>query len=240
MDRRVSERHHRHVPVKLWRVGEIDPLLGHTSDISRTGAFVVAVRILPTGTRLRLEIGETRGFWAEGVVVRSLKAPPELRRVKPAGMGIRFLGVPELVAELLSVMPTPPAQSFYDLEPEPVVVDEVPPAAPVDRAAASEIVGAVRFAVRYPNSGALEAAIVRDLAAGGLFVPSVDPASLDTMIVVEVSVAGIDRPAAEISARVVHRIAPQSGVGGPNLMAGMGVEVVDLDAAKEALLRLLG
>src|SRR5690606_32793806 len=103
MNRRESERFHRYLPVRAWRHGEAEPIVGHTSNISLTGLYLIASRVYLSGTRVRLEIGGSSGFCAEGVVMRSLRSPPQLQRIKPNGMGIRFLRVRELVAELLQI-----------------------------------------------------------------------------------------------------------------------------------------
>lgn len=108
MNRRISERYHRYLPGRVWRSGETHVVLGHTSNISRTGLCVVATRVFLSGVRVRLEVGATRSFGAERVAARSLRSPPELARIEPAGMGIRFLGITELVSEpLVSAGQTP-------------------------------------------------------------------------------------------------------------------------------------
>lgn len=266
MERRIAERHRRHLQVRVWRHGTDEMLLGHTSNISRTGLYVVAMRIFPSGTRVRLEVGESRGFWAEGLVVRSLSAPPVLRKVKPTGMGIRFLEIPELVAELIegqaiqtvrpgSERPTPaPAGGASTGERvDPAAAASQLPAAPQrDEPSVAPAVGAPpgpqqhdggrpRYRLQLPHGEALARVIERDLAAGGLFVPTLEPLPLDSVLVVEVSV-GNGGEGVGVLARVVHRIdpaGPDGGFGGPNLMAGMGVEVLEPAAARAALSRLL-
>ena len=96
--------------------------------------------------------------------------------------------------------------------------------------------GGTVFRLRYPHADALRQAIVRDLSAGGLFVPTMAPAPLHAVVVVDVGVG--DLPGAEIVGRVVHRIdphGPDGSLSSPNLMAGMGVQVLDPDAARRAL-----
>lgn len=264
MNRRESERFHRYLPVRAWRHGEAEPLVGHTSNISLTGLYLIANRVYLSGTRVRLEIGGSSGFCAEGVVIRSLRSPPQLQRIKPNGMGIRFLRVRELVSELLQIPIGDDGGGGEELSPPgagdeagaPVAADETPalssePAAPVRRTPelvsspppappASSASGGARFHIRYPLEDALRQAIVRDLSAGGLFVPTIEPAALHAVVVIEVGVG--DRPGAEIVGRVVHRIDPHGPDGSmrnPNLMAGMGIQVLDPDAARRALEALL-
>lgn len=289
MERRISERYHRYLPVRLWLHGESDSSFGHTANISHTGLYMVSTKVYPSGTRVRLEVGDARSFWVEGVVARSLRAPRELQRVKPAGMGIRFLGVTELVSELLEHCgpmgrPSPesshpesetarnvparevparevPAREVPDqpdanlgfagrspshvapgpASPESEQVAPMPPVQPA--APGGSVSGGARFRLCYPHAAALQAAIGRDLCAGGLFVPTLEPAPLDSVVVVHVIVGG-GQPghSAEVVARVVHRIeatGPGAGLGGPNLMAGMGVQVLDTEAARRALEGLL-
>ncbi len=264
MNRRESERFHRYLPVRAWRHGEAEPIVGHTSNISLTGLYLVASRVYLSGTRVRLEIGGSSGFCAEGVVMRSLRSPPQLQRIKPNGMGIRFLRVRELVSELLQIpisddtaeqqsptdgAPTPVDPRLPAADPRPP--DPAPPSPapdprlpdPVSQPASppsSSASGGARFRLRYPHEEALRQAIVRDLSAGGLFVPTIEPAALHAVVAIEVGIG--DRPGAEIVGRVVHRIDPHGPDGSmtsPNLMAGMGIQVLDPDAARRALEALL-
>ena len=73
----------------------------------------------------------------------------------------------------------------------------------------------------------------RDLSTGGLFIPSSHPAALNEVITVELQVAGAQP--VRFEARVVHRFEP----GGGNLMAGMGVELLNFENTLVALKALV-
>lgn len=73
------------------------------------------------------------------------------------------------------------------------------------------------------------AAFERDLSTGGLFVPSQEPATLNDVVTVEIRVA--EAPPVRFQARVVHRAEPSGG----NLMAGMGVELLNFEKTLVAL-----
>ena len=82
---------------------------GLTNDVSATGLFVVTSQKPKPGTRLHLEVtmpGELPLF-LEGVVMRQVLVPPELRQVVKSGFGIRYLLGSELMAELVPAMTSP-------------------------------------------------------------------------------------------------------------------------------------
>jgi len=79
----------------------------------------------------------------------------------------------------------------------------------------------------------------RDVKTGGLFIHTSKPPALDAVILVEVGVEGLTVPPIRLQARVVHRMEspPDSPPG--NLLAGMGVQFLDVDRAVEQLRSLL-
>jgi hypothetical protein len=79
----------------------------------------------------------------------------------------------------------------------------------------------------------------RDVKTGGLFITTGHPPALDTMIQVEVSVEGLSVPPIGLQARVVHRLEPPPGSPPGNLLAGMGVQFLDVGRAVERLRALL-
>jgi len=103
MDRRRNRRWPRQLEVRFWKQGEPGaPIRGVSTNISRTGIFVRTNTVLPSGSRLRLEIGaHGRTVAIEGVVMRAIKSPAHLQAVMPSGMGVRFLHHDELINELL-------------------------------------------------------------------------------------------------------------------------------------------
>src|SRR5688500_19134444 len=104
MARRISPRRARRVQVQFWKRGEPHAYPGYTTNISLTGMFVATRSPLPPGTRLRVEVLDgSRGFMIEGVVAHARKIRGELMHLSVPGMGVRFLGVEELVRELIPV-----------------------------------------------------------------------------------------------------------------------------------------
>lgn len=211
MERRESPRKAHRVPVRFWSRGEEgSPRRGYTTNVSTGGMHVATGSPYASRTRLRLEVGdENEGFVVEGVVAHSHRVAPELRKVGISGMGVRFLRVHELVTELLGG----------------AVVEEEGEAAPR---------GAV-FRLRFDSPEHFLRAVQNDLSHGGLFVPTPYPAPLERSVAVEVEppVAGMEP--VRLTARVVHRIEPAAEGERRNLLAGMGVQVDDPDAARKAL-----
>jgi hypothetical protein len=109
MEKRKSKRHSRRLKVKFGEKGAGFPHSGLTNDVSATGIFVVTSQRPRPGTRLHLEVtlpGELPLF-VEGVVMRQVLVPPELRQVVRAGFGIRYLVGAEFMAELVPAITTP-------------------------------------------------------------------------------------------------------------------------------------
>jgi hypothetical protein len=71
-----------------------------------TGMFLATNSPQPPGVRLRIEVLEgDRGFVVEGVVAHARKVRGDMMRLTHPGMGVRFLGVDELVRELIPSIP---------------------------------------------------------------------------------------------------------------------------------------
>ena len=216
-ERRGETRWPRHLPVRFGRAGEELNQVGFTTNLSTTGLFIATRSVVPPGTRVRLEVG--RGgcsFMAEGMVARSLTVAHGLGGVRKPGIGVRFLDVVELLQEVVPEL----KQQGHEGD------KEVPPSDGVYR-------------VAFPDEETFRMAFGRDMATGGLFVPTRYPAKLHSQIQVEVSVTGSSRIPVQVEARVVHCFDPEGPEGETNLMAGMGVEFVNLQAAVAELARLL-
>jgi hypothetical protein len=134
MTRRRAVRRPRRVQVQFWKRGESHTYPGYTTNISTTGMFLATNSPQPPGARLRIEVLEgDRGFVVEGMVAHARKTRADMMRLSQSGMGIRFLGVEELVRELIPVLPGeteeipagPVAAQYQDFTPLPP-----PPAAP--------------------------------------------------------------------------------------------------------------
>ena len=113
-NRRSYPRKLRRVLVRFWRRGEERPRGGFTKNLSVTGAFVTTPDPADRNERLRVELVDGgRQATLEAVVVHAHRVPPELRRFTDSAMGIRFLGLEELVGPFL------PADAQRPIEEEP-------------------------------------------------------------------------------------------------------------------------
>ena len=201
---------------------------------------------LPAGSRLRIEVVDrNHGFVVEGLVMHAKKMPLELQQVTPSGMGIRFLSVADLLRELLPAAaaaeepakaPPAPGESANRAErPAPAAPPARPaPAAPAPGPAPPARVDAAGVVkVTFASPREFLEVYRRDLVHGGLFISTLYPGRLNETIEVELCPPGVDSPSVRLRARVVHRVEPRSNdlSGAPNLLAGMGVEILDLPAA---------
>lgn len=258
MSRRRAVRRPRRVQVHFWKQGEPTAYVGYTTNISMTGMFIATNSPMAPGSRIRIEvIDRDRGFMMEGVVAHARKIRGELARVSQSGMGVRFLSVEELVRELIPaaygqteeipqnsdrgsvsaaepepVPPPPPSSPPSSPLPPPVPpVRSAPPPPPVpDRAPAPIAATGGAFSVRFSGVEEFMEVYRRDILQGGLFVSTRYPARLQETVTVELHPP---LPFAEpllVRARVVQRFEPSESGASPNLLAGMGLELMDLPA----------
>ncbi len=199
MERRERERRPRRVQVKFWPRETQKCYRGYSANISAGGMYIDTHHNLPPrGARVRLEVGED-GFMVEAVVARVNKSH---QAMLPSGMGVRFLEIEELVGELI---------------PEIGSTEKAPDMPPLPEGS---------YRLRFTDKDQFLQVYHRDLATGGLFIPTDDPAPLNEVITVELSVAGVDAAPVRFQARVVHRLDPHTPGGADNLIAGMGVELL--------------
>lgn len=107
MEKRKAKRHARRLRVRFGdSKAEGFPFGGLTNDVSSTGMFVVTSHSSAPGSRLHFEVllADQRPLYLEGVVARRVLVPPELRSVVRTGIGVRFLGGPELMGEFVPTM----------------------------------------------------------------------------------------------------------------------------------------
>ena len=245
MSRRRSTRRPRRVPVTFWKRGEDHGTAGYTTNISNTGMFVGTGNPLPPGARVRVEVlDRDHGFVIEGVVAHARRIRGDMSRIAQSGMGVRFLGVEELVRELIPAA----AGDGPDLEPIPepgpsddYAEDEAPAAEPAPEMAAETAVetpaaspdaaspapaSAPVWTVRFATARQFVQVFDRDLVHGGLFIATHQPARVQEVVTVEIHLPLPDAPPVRLRARVVQRFDP-GATGGPNLLAGMGVELLE-------------
>jgi Tfp pilus assembly protein PilZ len=177
MDRREDSRYPRRIQVRFWTGGIRKPSLGYTMNVSSSGMYITTNRVLPRGTRLRVELssGDGSGLMVEAVVARSDR--PLVQQALNT-MGVRFLTPRELVSELVpEIAATPP---------------QTPSRSPE---------GVYRLA--FADHAHFLAAYRRDLSTGALFVPTEEPAPLHADVTVEISVP--EAAPIRLEGRVVHR-----------------------------------
>ena len=227
--------------------------------------FVATTSPQTPGTRLRIEVIEgSHGFMVEGVVAHARKVRGDMMRLTHPGMGIRFLSVEELVRELIPVMPgeteeipeterdwgqsASPFQTAAAPKPVPPPDPQPPPpparpparppapppvrpTAPVPR----PVDGVGAFAVQFLGPSEFVEVFQRDILNGGLFVSTRYPGRLQEVIKVDLQPPVNDAEPVSFRARVVQRFEPQGNDFGPNLLAGMGVEILDLPVVLQKL-----
>ncbi len=248
MERRDDKRRARRVPVRFWKRGEDKARSGFTTNISNGGMFIGSNLVHGRGTRVRVEVLDPlNGFVVEGVVARANRSQPHMQRIRASGMGIRFVQVSDLVAELfptsapVSQPPAPapaPTSEPQLASPSPMPVEspvrppqEPNPEVPLGLAPYS-------YALQYRSREELKVSFERDICQGGLFITTSSPAPLQEVVVIEIHVTGLEGAPVRLRAKVVHRIDPQDE-GETNLLAGMGLELLDPAQAQQALLPLV-
>ncbi len=246
-NRRESDRLIRRLPVRFWRAGEERSVTGYTTNISTTGMFVVTHQPLPRAVRIRVEVLDQRsGFVVEAEVAHAHKVSLELSALGPSGMGVRFLPIEDLVRELF---PQAVRDRGVRTAESPIVSlpNPLPPAAPAPAfppkpsAAPPEPGAKAPIAVRFSSIEQFLSVYERDLRQGGLFVSTPESARIGDLVEIELHLPAPLAGKVRLRARVVHRIDPQSGegLGGPNLLAGIGVELLDVKSTLAVLETLL-
>jgi len=220
--------------------------------------FIVTNTPLSSGCRIRVElVDRERGFMMEGVVAHARKMAPALARLNQSGMGVRFLTVEELVRELIpsglgETEEIPRDDAPTEPLPEPLIPPPpLPPPPPVPRSVAAPPRTTVplpapdrpgvpvaaaggSFTVRFSGVEEFLEVYRRDILQGGLFVSTLFPARLQETVSVEMFPPGLVAQPFLVRARVVQRFEPQAD-SGPNLLSGMGLELLDLPELLAAL-----
>lgn len=254
MSRRRAVRRARRVQVHFWKRGEPTPYAGYTTNISMTGMFIATNSPMPRGSRIRIEVmDQDRGFMMEGVVAHARKMRGDMARLNQSGMGVRFLSVEELVRELIPVAygqseeipkspqtPAPqPAATPRAAAPPPTpeVFRPLAPSSPPEAPEAPRPpigMGGGTFAIRFEGPEEFLEVFRRDIQQGGLFVSTLYPARLQESVLVELHPPLPGGEPVLLRARVVQRFEPHAGEG-VNLLAGMGLELLDLSEVIQKL-----
>ena len=97
MDKRKTPRFKRRIQLRFWSLDDRNPRKGFTHNVSVAGMFVASSAPFKPGTRIFVEIPTTTEKLVLQAEVRyAARVDPMLQKVKPSGMGIRFLTVEEL------------------------------------------------------------------------------------------------------------------------------------------------
>jgi PilZ domain len=221
MNRRRNEtRVPKRVEVQFWQVGQ-KIHRGYSTNISAGGMHISTANPLPPRARLRIEVvhGE-RGFMIEGVVAHRRAAHPEIMKVTPPGMGVRFLSPEELIREIF-----------------PAAGGGVAAAAAgggTTEAAEERQEEDVRiFTVRFANAKDFLGIYERDIVNGGLFIATSRPARLRELVRIELYPPGPSASPIQLPARVLQRFEAEPRAS--TIPAGMAVEILDLPAALDRL-----
>lgn len=146
---------------------------------------------------------------------------PEPSPVMPAS-------IPVQEPVLAPPLPPSPQASARPPVPEPVRPAPAPPAHPIAGSGGA-------FAVRFSGVEEFLEVYRRDILQGGLFVSTRYPGHLQETVTVELHPPLASAEPILVRARVVQRFDPGNDPYSPNLLSGMGLELIDLPALVERL-----
>ncbi len=223
MERRAAIRYKRRVQLDFWSRGDRNPRKGFTQNLSVKGLFVSTNAPFKPGTRIFIEVPSgSEKLLLQGEVRYSARVDPLLQKVKPSGMGVRLLGIDELMAELLRIK-----ISSNERAAKPISTgDEVGDSEATDSGDRSV------FQVSFDSARDLLTSYERDLKYGGLFVPATHPAAKDEEIVIDFRFGWDESASVRVEAVVVKEFTSAEGSIAGESVAGMGVAFSD---PKEAL-----
>lgn len=103
---RKLRRYHKRVMVRFGAKGDLG-CSGVIENVSARGLYLTSTRIFPPGTPLAIEFHvEEQTHRLDGIVRWARRAPPNLIRVAPSGMGIELTQAPEAFYTLLMTLET--------------------------------------------------------------------------------------------------------------------------------------
>lgn len=252
------KRYKKRLQVRFWREGEEQPHSGYTTNVSMEGMFVATNTPVTPNERVRVEIlDETRGFVVQGTVVHAARVSPLLMKLRQAGMGIRLLGIDEMIGALVGrkservrkdveFRVDAPMGTGYDERPNAApaqaasISDREPPVHPKDPDSQSGEQGfpetvspadPTLFSIRFETVDQFMDAFRREIQHGGMFITTEHPPEVNQEVTVEIDQG--DSEPVSLEARVVSR-RDAAGARPP----GINVDFKDLKSALERLNRL--
>lgn len=261
MNQRTTPRYSRHLQVRFRPRDEDRSYAGYTTNISRSGMFIKTNFPCAPGARVRIEVNAPDDhFTVEGRVVHAAKVAPSLEKIRPSGMGVRFLPAEELVGDLLGKPPggrrrtTVGASTALAESGSPAAAGGEPVAEPDESGELGIPVAEAEegeepspragraprtLAFRFSDTDELMQIMRRDISDGGLFVPTPLPPQLDRRVIIELHLPESSMALA-FPGRVVMRIEPGPGRKRP----GAGVAFEDpkrvLEELRQQATRLVG
>lgn len=251
------KRYKKRLQVRFWREGDESPHSGYTTNMSMTGMFVATNTPVTPNERVRVEIIDDEGSrFLHGEVVHAARVSPLLAKLRQAGMGIRLLGVDELIGELvgrgrerlredIEFRVNAPMRTGFD---QPTLAGGAEPTnAQETRQEDSALkegngwpetvnpLDPTLFSVRFESGEEFLSTFRRELQHGGMFIKTQHPPKVNQDVTVE-----IKRPAGDsvrLPARVVSRRSPEEDPN-PKTPPGINVDFKDLKSALEELNRL--
>ena len=186
-ERRLARRFAKRSQVRYWIGDDSRARNAFCNDVSATGAFIVTPHPPVRGTELRLKIiDDSAVLDFHAVVARRAWVAPDLRRLGPTGMGVRFLTHDELIRRLTT----------SGEQREPAMSEE----------------GVYRL-VLEDDKGLLER-YAREIAQGGLLIPTDDLPPLNNSVVIQFVLPFGGDDSLRIDATVVQHIPPGQEAGG--------------------------
>jgi Tfp pilus assembly protein PilZ len=202
--------------------------------------------------------GELARLSQSGMGVRFLSVEELVRELIPAAVGQteeiprdpdrgsvspseNLAGEPEPPLEHAAPPPPIPTPAPVAPPPEPMPFEPFPPAAaapfrPEKPAAAPVTASGGSFSVSFSSTDEFMEVYRRDILQGGLFVSTRYPARLQETVLVELHPPIPTAEPLTVRARVVQRFEPSSDpYASPNLLSGMGLELLDLPLLVEKL-----
>jgi len=185
------------------------------------------IPVLPGETE---EIPETDRDWGRPAAQpaaqrRAAEPPPGPPRMPPPKPAVH----PPAPSPPLSTLPLRPAAA-----PEPAP-RPAPPPLRAPEATPRPIEGTGSFKVEFLGPAEFLEVFHRDIVNGGLFVSTRYPGRLQETVRIDIQPPLPSAPPVSLRARVVQRFVPQGTDLRPNLLSGMGVEILDLSSVLERL-----